>query len=76
MDSKGIELEVVGRLGQNVDLVLGYTPLQLEGAQGQDIYEWVPRHTANIALSARVPSFTAAVIRHQRPVAKRYVQAG
>jgi outer membrane receptor for ferric coprogen and ferric-rhodotorulic acid len=59
VDSKGIELELVGRLGQNVDLVLGYTSLQLEGAEGQDIYEWVPRHTANIALSARLPSFTA-----------------
>ncbi|MFC4313213.1 TonB-dependent siderophore receptor [Steroidobacter flavus] len=59
VDSKGIELEVVGRLGQNVDLVLGYTTLKLEGADGQDIYEWVPRHTANVALSARVPSFTA-----------------
>jgi outer membrane receptor for ferric coprogen and ferric-rhodotorulic acid len=59
VDSKGIELELVGRLGQNVDLVLGYTSLQLEGAQGQDIYEWVPRHTANIALSARLPTFTA-----------------
>jgi outer membrane receptor for ferric coprogen and ferric-rhodotorulic acid len=59
VDSKGIELEVAGRLGQNVDLVLGYTSLQLEGAEGQDIYEWVPRHTANIALSARLPSFTA-----------------
>jgi len=59
VDSKGIELELVGRLGQNVDLVLGYTSLQLEGAEGQDIYEWVPRRTANIALSARLPSFTA-----------------
>jgi outer membrane receptor for ferric coprogen and ferric-rhodotorulic acid len=59
VDSKGIELEVVGRLGQNVDLTLGYTTLQLEGAEGQDIYEWVPRHTANIALSARIPTFTA-----------------
>lgn len=59
VDSKGIELEVVGRLGQNVDLVLGFTTLKLEGAQGEDIYEWVPRRTANIALSARLPSFTA-----------------
>jgi outer membrane receptor for ferric coprogen and ferric-rhodotorulic acid len=57
--SKGIEVEVVGRLSQHVDLVFGYTSLQLEGAQGEDIYEWVPRRTANLSLSARLPSFTA-----------------
>lgn len=57
--SQGIEVEVVGRLNENVDLVLGYTSLKLEGAQGEDIYEWVPRQTANLSLSARWPGFTA-----------------
>lgn len=59
VNSKGIELEVVGRLSQHVDLVFGYTSLQLEGSQGEDIYEWVPRRTANLSLSAQLPSFTA-----------------
>ncbi|WP_116809619.1 TonB-dependent siderophore receptor [Steroidobacter cummioxidans] len=59
VNSKGVEVEVVGRLGEHVDLVLGYTSLQLEGAQGEDIYEWVPRRTANVVLSARLPNFTA-----------------
>lgn len=59
VNSKGVELEVIGRLSEYVDLVLGYTSLQLEGAQGEDIYEWVPRRTANVSLSAQLPSFTA-----------------
>jgi len=59
VSSKGIEVEVVGHLSEHADLVLGYTSLQLEGAQGEDIYEWVPRRTANVSLSARLPGFTA-----------------
>jgi outer membrane receptor for ferric coprogen and ferric-rhodotorulic acid len=74
VSSKGIEVEVVGRLGEHVDLVLGYTSLQLEGAQGEDIYEWVPRHTANLSLSAQLPSFTAVAFgvngRWQSDIAK------
>jgi outer membrane receptor for ferric coprogen and ferric-rhodotorulic acid len=59
VSSKGIEVEVVGRLDENVELVFGYTSLKLEGAQGEDIYEWVPRQTVNLSLSARLPTFTA-----------------
>lgn len=59
VSSKGIEVEVIGRLSENVDLVVGYTSLQLEGAQGEDIYEWVPRQTANVSLSGSLPSFKA-----------------
>lgn len=56
VDSKGIEFEATGKLNDYVDLVLGYTTLKLEGPDGGDIYTWVPRHTANLALSARLPA--------------------
>ncbi|MBL8271388.1 TonB-dependent siderophore receptor, partial [Steroidobacter sp.] len=59
VDSKGIELEVAGRIGEDIDVVLGFTSLQLEGSQGEDVYHWVPRRTANIAVSARLPGFRA-----------------
>jgi outer membrane receptor for ferric coprogen and ferric-rhodotorulic acid len=59
VDSKGVELEVAGRVTEFVDVVLGFTSLQLEGAEGEDIYEWVPRRTVNLALSAKLPMFTA-----------------
>ena len=57
--SKGVELEAVGRLGEHVDLVVGYTALKLDGLQGEDTYSWVPRRTANLLLSARLPSYPA-----------------
>ncbi len=56
VDSKGIEFEATGRLNDHVDLVFGYTALKLDGADGGDSYPWVPRHTANLALSARLPA--------------------
>lgn len=59
VDSKGVELEIAGRVSEFVDVVLGLTALQLEGADGADIYEWVPRRTANLAITAKVPTFTA-----------------
>jgi outer membrane receptor for ferric coprogen and ferric-rhodotorulic acid len=55
--SQGVELEAVGRLGDNVDLVFGYTALKLDGLQGEDTYSWVPRRTANLLLSGRLPSY-------------------
>lgn len=59
VESKGVELEATGRLSEHVDLVAGYTALKLTGADGDDTYRWVPRRTANLVLSARVPSYTA-----------------
>ncbi len=58
VESMGIEFEATGRLSEHVDLVLGFTALKLEDQQGAEVYSWVPRRTANIALSARVPSMT------------------
>ncbi|MCD9096748.1 TonB-dependent siderophore receptor [Luteimonas fraxinea] len=59
VESKGVELEATGRLSEHVDLVVGYTALKLTGDDGDDTYRWVPRRTANLVLSARVPSYTA-----------------
>lgn len=52
--SKGVELEAVGRLTENLDVVAGYTALRLDGLNGRDTYPWVPRHAANLLLSGRV----------------------
>ena len=59
IESKGIEFEATGKLSDHVDLLLGYTYLKMDGADGDDTYPWVPRRTANLMLSARVPSYTA-----------------
>ncbi len=57
--SKGIELEVAGRLNQYVQLTAGYTHLKLEDQQGANIYEWVPRSTFNLSLQSKIPGYTA-----------------
>jgi len=57
VESRGIELEAVGRLTDNLDLVLGYTALKLDGLNGDDTYPWVPRRSANLVLSARAPGY-------------------
>jgi outer membrane receptor for ferric coprogen and ferric-rhodotorulic acid len=59
VESKGVEFEATGKLNDNVDVVFGYTALKLTGEGGDDTYSWVPRRTANLILSARVPSYNA-----------------
>src|SRR5690606_13849873 len=48
VESKGVELEVTGKLGEHVDLLFGYTALELDGVDGGDTYLHVPRRTANL----------------------------
>jgi outer membrane receptor for ferric coprogen and ferric-rhodotorulic acid len=59
VESKGVEFEATGKLTDNLDMVFGYTALKLTGQDGDDTYRWVPRRTANLMLSARLPSYTA-----------------
>ncbi|TAA41348.1 TonB-dependent siderophore receptor [Pseudoxanthomonas winnipegensis] len=59
VESKGVELEVTGKVNDYLDLVFGYTHLKMDGEQGDDTYPWVPRNTANLAISARLPSYSA-----------------
>jgi outer membrane receptor for ferric coprogen and ferric-rhodotorulic acid len=59
VQSKGVEFEATGKLGDIVNLVFGYTALELTGASGSGTYPWVPRHTANLLLSAHLPSYRA-----------------
>jgi len=56
IESKGAELEVAGKLGQWGEIVLGVTSLKLEDMDGEKAYEWVPRNTANLAISSRIPN--------------------
>jgi outer membrane receptor for ferric coprogen and ferric-rhodotorulic acid len=57
--SKGFELEATGRVAKDTKLTVGYTRLMLTGADGQDLYEWVPRHTLNFRVDTRVPALPA-----------------
>ena len=59
VESKGWEFEAAGKLSEHVDLVFGYTHLKMDGEEGTLTYDWVPRRTANLMLSARLPSYEA-----------------
>jgi len=59
VDSKGIEAEVTGRLGDLTSIVFGVTKLTLEDQQGLDTYIGVPRKTLNLAISTKLPQYTA-----------------
>ncbi|SEL70865.1 outer-membrane receptor for ferric coprogen and ferric-rhodotorulic acid [Pseudoxanthomonas sp. GM95] len=59
VQSRGVELEVTGKVTDNLDVVLGYTHLKMDGDNGDDTFPWVARNAANLAISARLPSYTA-----------------
>lgn len=62
VESKGYEFEVVGKPHEYVDLVLGFTALQLHGDDGRNVYDWVPRRSVNLQASSRVPGLTALTL--------------
>lgn len=55
--SRGIEIEATGRISQNTKLTVGWTRLKLTGPDGNKIYEWVPRTTANVRFDTRLASW-------------------
>lgn len=59
VESKGVEFEATGKLDDNTSLVFGYTALDLSGKEGDGTYPWVPRRTANLLLSTRLPQYRA-----------------
>jgi outer membrane receptor for ferric coprogen and ferric-rhodotorulic acid len=60
--SKGVELEITGRITPNTNLVFGATALELEDATGADTYKWVPRQTVNLAFNTRLPFYSAVSV--------------
>lgn len=59
IESEGFEVEVVGRINDFLDVVFGFTSLELKDEQNADMYEWVPRRTVNLALTTKVPGVSA-----------------
>lgn len=59
VNSKGVEAEVTGNIGDLTSVVLGLTKLKLEDETGADTYIGVPRKTINLAISTKLPQFTA-----------------
>jgi outer membrane receptor for ferric coprogen and ferric-rhodotorulic acid len=60
--SKGVELEMSGRLGENTSVILGLTSLSLKDDAGADAYTWVPRRTINFSVDTRVPALSRLTV--------------
>jgi outer membrane receptor for ferric coprogen and ferric-rhodotorulic acid len=56
IESRGFEFEVTGKLNDYMNVVLGLTALKLTGADGGNIYRWVPRRTVNLSLTGHLPT--------------------
>ena len=59
VESKGVEFEATGKLGEHASLVFGFTHLSMNNQDGGDTYTWVPRRTANLVFSSRLPGYEA-----------------
>ncbi|WP_282269863.1 TonB-dependent siderophore receptor [Stenotrophomonas sp. PS02298] len=59
VESKGVEFEATGKLNDNTNLVFGYTQLKMSNEDGGATYTWVPRRTANLMLTSRLPTYEA-----------------
>ncbi|MGE8233642.1 MAG: TonB-dependent siderophore receptor [Stenotrophomonas sp.] len=59
VESKGVEFEATGKLSDNTNLVFGYTQLKMSNQDGGSTYTWVPRRTANLMLTSRLPNHEA-----------------
>lgn len=55
VESKGFELELVGRINDNLNIVLGYTNVKLEDDNGNKTNEWIPRDLVKFSLNYTLP---------------------
>lgn len=72
--SEGTEVEFVGQLTEQSQLVLGITSLDLEGENGNAIYQWIPRETLNLTYSTGLTALPSVRIglgaKYQSDIAK------
>ena len=60
VESQGVELEVSGKISEHLGINAGFTSLSLDGlADEGDVYPWVPRRTANLWLTSKLPTSAA-----------------
>lgn len=73
--SRGFEIEATGRISEDTLLAVGLTSFKLTGADGKDIYEWVPRRTLKLRADTRIPMLPqlriGAAVRWQSDVSKK-----
>ncbi len=58
VDSRGIEIEVVGHMTENLNVVFGFTKIDVEDKAGENTRLWSPRNTVNFTLDYQLPQFS------------------
>ncbi|MEP1740779.1 MAG: TonB-dependent siderophore receptor [Kangiellaceae bacterium] len=58
VDSRGIEIEVVGQLSENLNAVLGFTKIDVDDETGENTRLWSPRNTFNFTLEYKLPQLS------------------
>ena len=53
--SKGFEVEMVGAIADNLNILLSYTLLSMEDYTGEEANEWAPRNTVNFSVDYTLP---------------------
>ncbi|WP_286234561.1 TonB-dependent siderophore receptor [Thalassotalea sediminis] len=64
VESKGYELEVVGRINENLTTSLAYTNLDMDNSAGGEAHEWAPRNVINFLVDYKLsamPSLTVGL---------------
>jgi len=60
--SKGVEIEINGRVSENTKVLLGATALSLENPDGAATDLWVPRRTINFSVDTKLPLETPVTV--------------
>lgn len=55
VNSRGVDIEVAGRISTDSRISAGLTVMRLKGPDGGQIYEWVPRRTFKLLADTRIP---------------------
>ena len=64
VESEGVELEVSGNIGDELSIHAGFTHLNMEDPQGNEVRTFIPRNTAKVLLSwdpDRIPELKLGV---------------
>ena len=56
VESKGVELEVVGRVSEHARVAFGVTSIEVTGPDDEDAAKWIPRTTVNARFDTRLPA--------------------
>ena len=62
IESKGFELELVGKITENLNIMLGYTNLNVEDDHGEKENEWAARNVFKYSLDYTVPNLPSLTV--------------